>query len=73
MNAAPDENSSPSFELKSGEQDVDSFDEVVVLRYSRDHKPQLVEITNPLHKLIVGKVKWEFSLAAMHAETNENI
>lgn len=54
MNAEP---LSTDLEFKPSEQDVDSFDEVVVLRYSRNHAPQLIQITNPTHKLIVGKVK----------------
>lgn len=54
MNAEP---LSTDLEFKPSEQDVDSFDEVVVLRYSRNHAPQLIQITNPTHKLIVGEVK----------------
>lgn len=39
------------------EEDVDSFDEIVIMRFSQEQTPQLVEITNPEHKIIVGEVK----------------
>lgn len=34
------------------------FDGTYVVRYTGNHEPQMVKITNPTHKIIVGEVKW---------------
>lgn len=51
-----DEVSGENSESDSG-QDVDSFDEIVIIRFFQEQMPQLVEITNPEHKIIIANVK----------------
>lgn len=38
-------------------EDDKSCEKVVIMRYLVNHEPQMVEITNSAHKIIVGKVK----------------
>lgn len=50
-----EEVSANDIELEFSE-DVESFDEVVVMRLRENQEPQLVEITNPVHKILVARV-----------------
>ena len=52
-------------ELEQIDEDVDSYDEVVVMRYGRNHEPQFIEITNPAEKVVVLKVNLVKSLEKM--------
>lgn len=61
--AVSDIESAASFE------EAKSFDEVVVMRFSETHEPQMVEITNPLHKILVARVKWTSTLAFYPLDT----
>jgi hypothetical protein len=47
----------PDVESAMSTEEAESFDEVVVVRFSETREPQMVEITNPLHKILIARVK----------------
>ena len=49
----------PDFDIDSEEQ-VELFDDIIIMRFrTESQEPQMVEITNPVHKIIVEKVKFQ--------------
>jgi hypothetical protein len=43
-------------QIEGHDETAESFNEVVVMRYTKDYEPQFIEITNPAHRIIVEKV-----------------
>lgn len=59
----------PDFDTNSV--DTESLDDIVIMRFTaKSQEPQMFEISNPAHKIIVGKVKWAVFLK--NVQTNFN-
>lgn len=54
-----DEVSGEEVDFDSNELDPEWSNGIVIMRFTTEQEPQLVEITNPVQKIIVGKVKRE--------------